>query len=109
MAREGGQVQLEQSDMRLALNMAIRAKGGFSRSSIEEAKYRMKNPRADIRAEKKWGVEFPRFQMLKAAIQKQQAMLCQNKTFGCLPCQNDTRKNPLTCWTRKGTGAHPPA
>ena len=32
-ARQGGRVQLERSDMRLALNMAKLAKGGFSRDS----------------------------------------------------------------------------
>jgi len=36
MAREGGWVQLEQSDMSLALNMAKMAKGGFSHAAIEE-------------------------------------------------------------------------
>jgi len=36
MARQGGRVQLEQSDMRLALNMAKMAKGGFSRATVEE-------------------------------------------------------------------------
>jgi hypothetical protein len=36
MARQGGQVQLKQSDMHLALNMAKMAKGGFSRAAIEE-------------------------------------------------------------------------
>jgi len=35
MARQGGLVQLEQSDMRLALNMAKMAKCGFSRAAIE--------------------------------------------------------------------------
>jgi len=36
MARQGGQVQLEQSDMRLALIMAKMAKGGFLRAGIQE-------------------------------------------------------------------------
>jgi hypothetical protein len=36
MARQGGQVQLEQSDISLALNMAKMAKGGLSRTAIEE-------------------------------------------------------------------------
>jgi len=33
MARQGGRVQLEQSDMCLALNMAKIPKGGFSRAA----------------------------------------------------------------------------
>jgi hypothetical protein len=36
MARQGGWVQLEQSDMRLALNMTNMAKGGIPRAAIEE-------------------------------------------------------------------------
>jgi len=36
MARQGGQVQLEQSDMRLAMNMAKSAKVGFSRAAKED-------------------------------------------------------------------------
>ena len=59
MARQGGRVQLEQSDMRLALNMAKMAKEGFSRAAIEETKYLIKKPRAEVREEKKRGVEFP--------------------------------------------------
>jgi hypothetical protein len=36
MARQGGRVQLEQSDMRLSLNMAKMAKEGFFRATIDE-------------------------------------------------------------------------
>jgi len=42
MARQGGRVLLEQSDMRLALNMAKMAKRGFSRAAIEQTKYLIK-------------------------------------------------------------------
>jgi hypothetical protein len=42
MARQGGQVQLEQSNMRLPLNMAKMAKEGFSGATIEEMKYLIK-------------------------------------------------------------------
>jgi len=35
MSRQGGWVQLEQSDMRLALNMAKMATGGFVHATIE--------------------------------------------------------------------------
>jgi len=34
MARQGGRVQLEQSDMRFALKLAKMAKGGFSHTTI---------------------------------------------------------------------------
>jgi len=45
--------------MCLALNMAKMAKEGFSRSAIEEMKYLIKKPCAEVREEQKWGVEFP--------------------------------------------------
>ena len=48
MARQGGHVQLEQSDMRLALNMVKMAKGGFSRAAIEETQYLIKKPCAEV-------------------------------------------------------------
>ena len=48
MARQGGQVQLEQSDMPLALNIAKMAKEGFLRAAIEETKYLIKKPRAKV-------------------------------------------------------------
>jgi hypothetical protein len=48
MARQGGRVQLEQSNMRLALNMAKMAKEGFSRAAIKETKYLIKKLRTEI-------------------------------------------------------------
>jgi hypothetical protein len=108
MARQGGRVQLEQSDMRLALNMAKMAKEGFSHTAIEETKYLIQKPPAEIREENKRGVEFHGHKMVKAAIQRHPAMLRHNQTSGCLPCQNGTAKNLQTRWRRKGTGAPPP-
>jgi len=48
MATQGGRVQLEQSDMRLALNMAKMAKEGFSRAAIEETQFLIKKPWAEV-------------------------------------------------------------
>jgi hypothetical protein len=109
MARQGGRIQLEQSNMRLALNMPKMAQAGFSRGAIEETKYLIKKPRAEIREEKKRGVEFPGHKKVKAAIQRHPVMLRHNQMPGGLPCQNGTAKNPQTRWRRKGTGAPPPA
>jgi len=108
MARQGGRVQLEQSDMRLALNMAKMAKEGFSRAAIEETNDLIKKPRAEVREEKKRGVEFPGHKKLEAAIQRHPAMLRQNQTSGCLPCQNGTAINPQTRWRRKWRGTPAP-
>ena len=109
MGRQGGRVQLEQSDMRLALNMAKMAKEGFLRAAIEETKYLIRKPPAEVRVETKRGVEFPGYKKVKAAIQRHPAMLRHNQTSGYLPCPNGTAKNPQTRWRRKGTGAPPPA
>ena len=107
-ARKGGRVQLEQSDMHLALNMPTMAKEGFSRAAIEETKYLIKKPRAEVQEEKKWGVEFPGHKKVKAVIQRHPAMFHQNQMCGCLPCQNCTAKNPQTRWRHKGTCTPPP-
>ena len=72
-------------------------------------KYLIKNPHAEVREEKKQGVQFSGHQKVNAAIQRHPAMLRHNQTSGCLPCQNGTAKNLQTCWRLKGTGAPPPA
>jgi hypothetical protein len=69
MARQGRWVQLEQSDMHLALNMAKMANKGFSCAAIEETKYLIKKPHAEVPEEKKQGVQFPGPKKVKAAIQ----------------------------------------
>jgi len=107
MARQGGRVQLEQSDMCLALNMAKMTKGGFSCAAIEETQQLIKKPRAEVREEQKRGVEFHGPSNVKAAIERHPAMLYENQTDSCLPCQNGTAKNSRTRWRRKGMGTPP--
>jgi len=87
MARQGGQVQLEQSDMRRALNVAKMAKEGVLHATIEEMQYLMKQPVAKVRNEKKWGVEVPGHEDVKAAMKKHLAMVCGNQMDGCIPYQ----------------------
>jgi len=108
MARQEGWVQLEESDMRLALNTAKMAKEGFLRAAKEETKYLHKKQCAEVQAEKKRGVEIPAHNEVKAAIQSPPAMLRQNQTSGCPAWQNGTAKDPQTRWRRTGTGAPPP-
>jgi hypothetical protein len=107
MAKQGGWVQLEESDMRVALHMAKMAKEGFLRATLEETKYLINTPRAKVREEKKRGVEFPRNKKVKAPIQEHPAMLHHNQTSGCFPCQNGTAKYPQTGWRCKGTAVPP--
>jgi len=108
MARQGGRVQMEQSDMRLALNMAMMAKEGFLCAAIEETKYLIKKPCAEVREEKKRGVEFPGNKKVMAAIERHPAMLRQYHTSGCLPCHNGTTNNLQPHWRCKEIGAPPP-
>jgi len=108
MARQGGRVQLEQSDMRLALNMSKMAKGGFSHATIEEMQQLIEKPRVKVREEKKRGVEFPGYKKVKAAIERLPAMVYKNHMDSCLPCQNGTAKDSQTRRRCKGTGAPPP-
>jgi hypothetical protein len=77
MARQGGCVQLEQSDMRLALNMAKMAKGRLCHARGEAKQQLIKIPRAKVCAEKKLGVEFPGHHKVKVAIARHPAMLRQ--------------------------------
>jgi len=102
MAKQGGRVQVEQSDMCLALNMA---KGGFSRAAMQEMQQLIKKPRTKVREAKKRSVVFPEHNKVKAAIERHPAMVHENQLDGGLSCQNATAKIPQTRWRRKGTGA----
>jgi len=53
MARQGGRVQLEQSDRCLALNMVEMAKGEFSHSAAEAMYFLIKKPPAEPREDKR--------------------------------------------------------
>jgi hypothetical protein len=99
MARQGGRVQLEQSNMRPALSMAKLAKGGLSRAAIEEREQLIKKPRAIVRAAMKRGVQFPGHNKVKAAIERHPEMVQVNQMDVRLLCQNGSAKNPETRWS----------
>jgi len=109
MARQGGRLQLEQSNMRLAFNTAKMAKGECSRAAIEETQFLIKKPHAEVQDEKQRGVEYPVDKKVKAAIGRHPAMLRQNLMARSLPCQNGTAKNVQIRLGRKGAGGPPPA
>jgi hypothetical protein len=44
MVMQEGDVQLQQTDMRIALNMTKMAKGGFFQAVIQETQYQIKKP-----------------------------------------------------------------
>jgi len=108
MARQGGWVQLEQSDMCLPWNMAEIAKGGFSRAAIDETRFLIKKPLAEVQAEKKLGVEFPGHKNMKGGMERLPAVLRANQMDSCPACQNSTAQISQTRWRRKVTGAPPP-
>jgi len=95
-ARQGGRVQLEQSDMRLALNMAKMAKEEFLRTAMEKMQQLIMKPCAEVLEEKTQGVMFPGQNQVKVAIERHPAMIYKNQLDGCLPCQNGTGNDPQT-------------
>jgi len=108
VAREGGRVQLEQSDMCLALNKAKMAEGRSLHAGIVETQFVIKKPRTKVREVKMPGVQFRWHKQVKASIARHLAMLGQNHTAGCHPCQNGTAKNLQTRCRCNGIGAPPP-
>jgi len=108
MSSQGGWVKLEQSDMRLAWNIARNAQGWFLRAAIEDTHYLIKKPLAKVREEKQCGVVFPGHSQVTAAIERHPAMVRENQTDGCLPRENGTVKNLQTYWSRAAIGAPPP-
>jgi hypothetical protein len=108
MGRQGGRVQLKQSTLRLALNLAKMATEGLSLAATEEKKYVIEKSRGVVQAEKKWGVEFAGNKKVKASIPAHPAIIHQNQMSGCFPCQNGNAQNPQTHWRGTATGAPPP-
>ena len=80
MSWQGGQVQLEQSNIRLALNVAKMAKEGFLGAATEETQCPITPPNADIRVEKKRRVQIPGHTNVDPAIERHPAMLRQKQT-----------------------------
>jgi len=79
MARRGGRVQQELSDMRLASNMAKMANGTCSPTIMEELYSLMKKPHAKVREVKKRGVECVRHPLVKAAIEIHRPCLVETR------------------------------
>jgi hypothetical protein len=96
MARQGGQVQLEQSNMHLPLNMGNIAKAVISCAARGKMQYLINKPRAKFTEAKMMHVEFPKHKKVKAVMDRHPAMISQNHTDSCLPCPNGTRRIPKT-------------
>jgi len=90
MALQGGQVQLELSDMCLALKMSEMAKGGQLHTAIDGTQYRIQLLPRKAQEQTMWGVQFPSDTMGNTAIERKPAIIRQNHTAGCFPHQNRT-------------------
>jgi len=90
MASQWGRVQLEQSDMRPALEMAKMANEGFSRAAIEEMRPLIRKPCAEVRQETKQGVQYLGHNEVESLIETHPAMFRDNQTDGCVHCHNGT-------------------
>jgi len=108
LQREGGQVQLEQPDLRLALNMATMLELEYMRATMEDRQRRFKQLLAKVQKQNMQGVEFPAYKHVKAAMEIPWAMVRKNQMNVCLPCQNGTAQNQQTCRRKKGIGAPQP-
>jgi hypothetical protein len=94
--------------MRFALNLGKMEKGGFSRATIDDTHQVFKNPRADVREEKKRQVEFPGHKKVMAVIERHPAIIRENQKDSCRLFQIGTAKNLQSRWRRKSMGAPPP-
>jgi hypothetical protein len=107
-ATQGGSVQLEYSNMYLALEMAKIATGGFSHTSIDVTQCLVNKQHTKFREVQKWGIAFAGDTMLKAAIERHPAMLRHNKMNRFFSRQRVTAKNQQTCWRCHSAGAFLP-
>lgn len=73
--------------------MAKMATGEFSQAAIEETSYMIKNTLAKIQTENNRGVEFPGHRQMQAELDRHLAIVRENQTARCLPCQHGTTKN----------------
>jgi len=87
MTRQGGRVQLDQSTMCLALNRAQMAEGWLLCVAINDTHCLIKKPHANVREQKMWGGDFPAHRKVKVAMERHPAMVRDNETDVCLPCQ----------------------
>jgi hypothetical protein len=77
-----------------ALKMNKMATGGCSLTTIEDIQQLNFKPYANVWEKKMQGVEFLGYEKVKAAIERQPAMIYINYIECSQPCQNGTAKNP---------------
>jgi len=83
------------------------AHGGLSGAAMQEWQHQNNQHPAEVREEKMWEDGFPTHQNVKVAMVRHLAMLHEDQTDGCLPCQHGTALNLQTYWRRRGMGVLP--
>lgn len=58
--RRGGREHLEQSDIRLTINVVQTANGGLLHARLQECQFVIREPPAKVTEHRNLGVEFPR-------------------------------------------------
>jgi len=94
MAKQGGWVQLELSNMHLAYKKAEIAKEGFSCATMEEMQYQIKQLCSKLQEQEKRSIEFSGHQMVNGTMERLLAMVRENQTNSCIPCQYGTAQRP---------------
>lgn len=108
MAGHPGQLQLEQSNMCFALNMAKMAKESFLHATIEVTEYLIEILQVDVCEVMKPGVERSWHTLAKAVMGRHPAMVCGNQSDQYLLWQNRAAQNLQTHWRHTVTSAPPP-
>jgi len=108
VARQGGRVQLEQSNIHLALNIGKMAKGEFLHAGIQQTQYLIEKGLAEVREEKKRVVGLPQHPKVKDATDRKSAMRCENHIDGCLLGQTSAANRLQTRWRFQSSGVPPP-
>jgi hypothetical protein len=85
LARQGGQIWLQQSDMLIVLMMAIMAKGGLLCAAQDETQYIINTPCAEVWAKRMQKAGCSGYGKVKGAIERHQAMVHEIHMHHCLP------------------------
>jgi hypothetical protein len=65
---------------------------------MEKMQYLINNLHTKVQQERMWWAGFPGYRKVKDTIERHLAIVCENKTDSCLPCQNGTAHSWQTCW-----------
>jgi len=108
IARHGDWVQLEQSNMHLALKIPKMATGGFSCTTMEETQYSLPKPHTEVWEVTKLGVNICVCRNINATMRKHLTTVWELQMDRCLLQPNGTANHPQTPWRCIGADIPPP-